>query len=159
MSCLEGLGRWQEHEPVFWQWMESVLDQLIHSQPPDEDNREHGNDGNQESMEWIKERLEEEVYQCQLQLSSVIGECIEKVGASKESASVHQEVNKSKSLPRVAVENSIPCPTVGQQQSLACVGESSHQPRGVEGELKRLQARLLEEEKALHSLQSTLIAY
>ena len=161
VSCLEGLGRWQEHEPVFWQWMESVLDQFIHSQPPDEDNKEYGIDGNQESMEWIKERLVEEVYQCQLQLSSVIGECIEKVGASRESASVHQEANKTKSLclPRVAVENSMLCPTVGLRESLAGVVESSHQLRGVEGELKRLEARLLEEEKTLHSLQSTLIAY
>ena len=159
VSCLESLGRWQEHELVFWQWMESVLDQLNHSQPPNEDNGEHGNDGNQESKEWIKERLEEEVYQCQLQLSSVIGECIEKVGASRESALGHQEANKTKSLPRVAVENSMLCLTVGQRQSLVGVVEPSHQLRGVEGELKRLQARLLEEEKILHSLQSTLIAY
>ena len=82
VACLESLARWRQHEPVFWQWMESVLDQLPHSTTPEDDDS-IGSDG--ELGDLSGQKLKEDVYQWQLKLSSAIGECLEKFGENTES--------------------------------------------------------------------------
>ena len=159
VSCLEGLARWRQHETLFWQWMESVLDILARPQQPDGDNND-----DDESVELGEgDKLKEEVYQCQLKLSSAIGECLQTFGASRESSLKCKEPNKTKQqlrLQGVAVENSLlrHSASAQRQQPQASMKESPHNQREIEGELRRLRARLLEEERSLHSLQSTLAA-
>ena len=156
VACLESLARWRQHEPVFWQWMESVLDQLPHSTTPEDDDS-IGSDG--ELGDLSGQKLKEDVYQWQLKLSSAIGECLEKFGANTESTRKEnkQEIPEQLCLPQVAVENStLLCPTTKRQPT--AVAECPHKLKRVEKELMRLQATLKEEEKTLHYLQCTLAA-
>ena len=162
VGCLEGVRKWGQHRQVFWQWMESVLD-LQYSSEADREGEGDGVEG-----------LKEEVYQCQLKLSSAIGDCLSRVGAGRESSrNSKKQERKSHSLQRVAVECSVLCSTEGytaaavssgcglvdERRSVANGGCCLVDQRLVEGEVKTLKARVMEEEKILCSLQTTIAAH
>ena len=106
MSCLQRLIQWQLHEPVFWQWMESVLDLherekafLLEEQAEDDDstNKTGGViEGQLESVERLKDKvqvLEREVHGL-LEKHELYLEKIQRVWQLKAKTVNHREVER-----------------------------------------------------------------
>jgi hypothetical protein len=167
VAALEGLARWREHEPVFWQWMESVLDKhtTLLPTPP----TQGGGDGSDAEEVLNIDKLEKEVHQCEQTLSRAIGEqleCLHKCRTSRESKSraekrlciSKQDTRHCVCLHHVAVETCVlgSPPTAGHRWAPGGGKDSVLQTRTVGAEVMRLQDRVQNEEQTLLSLKATV---
>lgn len=153
-TSLHNLLKWQQHEPIFWQWMESVLDQ--HTASVDTNTSDKTQDtGPSMIKELCMEKLSKEVAKCQQTFSQKVADKIhtlhslQRIWKGKEKPECQQ--NQCPQLPQVAIESGVLCPT---QSSTASLQYST-----VESELSQLQANIEEIEEHLHSLMSTVAEY
>ena len=155
VGCLERLENWRQHEHIFWQWMESVLDLLCNTSAAPRQGERDDDVSHSTNLELGVDELKEEVYQCQLRLSSAIGNCLDRVGASCQPTNKKEEFQSPHlSLWPVALENNV----LLQDPSREPSGGHQLVMSSVEEQLRRLKDRLLEEEKVLHSLKTTIAA-
>ena len=159
-TSLDSLAKWRQHEPVFWQWMESVLDQRTSLQCA---AQEEGGSGDAAQLTLSTATLEEEVIQCQQKLNDVISEKrvqitrLKKVQTSRGSTYVTREDSSPVlGVQPVAVESSVFLPQSAHLQANHCLHGGSVQYRTVESELSRLQANIQKSEEQLHSLKAAL---
>ena len=162
-ASLHNLVKWQQHESVFWQWMESVLDQhtaAVHTSSPD--TAVQGTDVESTTTKLCVDKLSEEVAERQQKLSRRIEakkpliERLHKATKSKEASD--SKPDHQLSLQHVPVERCVLCPAPASQSSNTTSSDSS-QYRAVEREIARLQAITEETEHHLHSLMSTVAEY
>jgi hypothetical protein len=162
-ASLHNLVKWQQHESVFWQWMESVLDQhtaAVHT--PSTDAAVQGTDVESTTTKLCVDKLSEEVAERQQKLSRRIEakkpliERLHKATKSKEASD--SKPDHQLSLEHVPVERCVLCPAPATQPSNTTFSDSS-QYRAMEREMARLQAITGETEHQLHSLMSTVAEY
>ena len=155
-ASLQNLLKWQQHESVFWQWMESVLDQHTATVNTPTSDTASGDDAEPPTAQLCVDELSEEVAKCQLNLNRKVEskkpliERLRKSCTSKEASD-----SKPDHLQQVTVERCVLCPAPASQHSNSTHSDSL-QHRTVEREIGRLQAITEETEQHLHSLLSTV---
>lgn len=160
-TSLHNLLKWQQHEPVFWQWMESVLDQHTAAVCTDTSARDTQDTGCSElsmTKELCVETLSKEVAECQQTYSQKLADKIhtlhslQRIWKGKEKPKCQQ--NECLQLPQVAIEGTMLYPVPATQPSTASLHCST-----VESELSQLQANIEQIEEHLHSLKSIVAEY
>lgn len=158
---LSNLLKWQQHEPVFWQWMESVLDQYttVHTDTSDREARDTDHCELAISKELRVERLSKEVAKCQLTFSQKVADMMHTVHPvqrgkekPKNQSSVINEKPQCLQLPQVAIESDI----LYRPVQAARPSTATLQCNTVESGLNQLQVNIEEIEEYLHSLMSTV---
>ena len=172
VASLNNLLKWQEHEPVFWQWMESVLDQLpalphtTDCSHREELDASHDTDKLGNTKVCI-DTLSKEVALCQQKLSDAIAVQKPHLQRSHKARSIsiestvahkNQECKQVHHLSqqKVAIDRSMWCWASG-----ACSDSSANsiQQGTVEQEISRLQTNMEKMKEELDTLRSTLATY
>ena len=173
-ASLQNLLQWQQQEPVFWQWMESVLDQ--HSAAEHTTNAVESASGAGETSDaalaatelLCVETLSGEVARCQQNLTQALAdkkphiERLRRAWTSKEQSERCTKPEPPLCLPQVAVESVVWCPVQASVSSSGVLSDSPHhslQLRTVEAVTCRLLTSTEETEKHLHSLKSAIAEY
>ena len=159
ITSLNNIIKWREHEPVFWQWMESVLDQhtITHNIVSDEDRV-----SDTTQLTFNIDVLNKEVTQYQQKLSEMITEKniqlerLYKSHKNKEDISTKSS-NDDIRLKPVRIETSVLRPHLQHGHIPAGLHDhSSFQYRTVEEYITQLQTSIKQAEKELKSCMTAV---
>ena len=165
VASLHTLIRWQQHEAVFWQWMESVLDQHTTTPPCNELSHEEDNDAaTLASTDLCVDVLTIDVAQCQQALSQKITNqksVMERIHKANRTSmeQAHKKIPTDSTLAhhlalqRVAIEGDAWCPLTS---SSGVPGDTQQQDQAVMDEITRLQASLQKTKEHLTTLVPTI---
>lgn len=155
ITSLNNIIKWRQQEPVFWQWMESVLDQHTTHGVGDDTS----SDTTQPTLNI--DMLNKEVTQYQQKLNQMITD--KKIQIDRlYKPRMNREVNHSSindiddiGLKPVKIETSVLSPHL-QQLHIPGLHDSSMQYRTVENEISQLQTSIKQAEEELHSFMAAV---